>query len=130
MILSETTFLDVVLALIGVFGALATSGAAIAAAYFAHRAHTGVRDAAPITASTNAVVKAAAPMIESIDNAVNGRGVGVPTMSEDIATARARDEAQDSAAADETAPSAAGAADRAAGATSEDLPVDTPPPEQ
>lgn len=100
---AETTVLDVAIAIIGTFGALATSGAAIAAAFYAHKAHAGVKEAAPV--------------IQAIDNAVNGRAPGEPTMSEDAAASRARDEAQDSAVGDPNAEVVEGSADKAAHAT-------------
>lgn len=92
-------------------------------------------------------------MTDQINHAVNGRGPGVPTLSEDaqvsrlrdeaadvrsgirdeglshmsadITTSRERDEAADAAAADDQCPVVPGAADRAAGATADAIDDDS-----
>lgn len=101
---AEATVLDILLALIGTFGALATSGAAIAAAIYAHKAHVGVKEATPV--------------IKAINETVNG-AEGGPTIAENVRASRERDEAADAAAEDTDAPTPHGAADRAAGATAD-----------
>ncbi len=57
--------------------------------------------------------------VGAVDNAVNGRAPGEPTMSQDAAVSRLRDEAADAAAADIATNAIPGAADRAATGTAD-----------
>lgn len=66
------------------------------------------------------VVLAQHRKITAIDNAVNGREEGEPTMSEESAANAARNAAQDVAATDPTAPAEPGSADRAASSAADE----------
>lgn len=123
MIAAEASWADVAIIFIQVLGSL---GTAMVAGYFGFKLNKKADDAAEqsqatavVAQDTNTMTAQQMPVIKAIDDAVNGRGPGEPTLSEDVATARERHEAQDAAAGDPTVEVAVGAADRAAGATSD-----------